>query len=693
MKILTVCSSPDVSLEPITKLLEHSGLSKGLNSEEKNQSYEQWHEQVFDAYEQDGSGLFIKQPLSPGKVWQDMAGQLIYANLTKKQWYWSASKAGWLLDFWHELEPQHRFALIYSPPHVGISQCLLNASEQNADVEIVIQNWINYHFELLRFYRSRQDKCILVNYQQCLAYPGEFIQACKQHLSLDFDEDASLQIDSTVNQMQNIEAVLFNLITKRYPEIDLLFQELEASATPFCKQEESPAALLPDAKEQLAIVWQDYRKFKAQHADDIEIKHHLQQELGELQQTFEKESELVLSQLHQLEKELEFKTLKIEQIEKEKEQETQGLQNKVKTLEETKAALEKQKVQETQTLQNEIGKYQQQNKEHETENELMLLQLHQVQEELEAQFLKTQKIETEREKEKHTLQESIKKQQEAKAALEKQKNQETQALQNKVKTLETAKITLEKQKTQETQALQNKVKTLEETKAALEKQKVQETQTLQNEIGKYQQQNKEHETENELMLLQLHQVQEELEHYFIKYQEQEQNVQSNGILAFIEQKTESDSAIQAQLIQVKQGSNGLGVDLINLQWQEQTWPQYHLQIIEPRIIHDQTSLAAIKLPQQTNDLLPLKTWPPQTADESGAYWAINSDLLASEMTHSSFYPEDIAFLHALLKQLPQWLKTLETTQRVKNNDWSEYYQAIEEIKPALENVFKLQKTT
>jgi len=157
MKILTVCSSPNVSLEPITTLLEHSGLSKGLDSEEKNQSYEQWHEQVFDAYEQDSSGLFIKQPLTPGKVWQDMAGQLIHANLTKKQWYWSASKAGWLLDFWHELEPQHRFALIYSPPQIGISQCVLNASEQNTNIETAIQSWIHYHFELLRFYRSHQD--------------------------------------------------------------------------------------------------------------------------------------------------------------------------------------------------------------------------------------------------------------------------------------------------------------------------------------------------------------------------------------------------------------------------------------------------------------------------------------------------------------------------------------------------------
>lgn len=477
MKILTVCSSPEVSLDPITTLLEQAGLSKGLNSKEKDQSYEQWHEQVFDVYEQDSSGLFIKQQLNPGKIWQDMAVQLLHANLTQKQWYWSASKAGWLLDFWDTLEPQHRFALIYSPPQVGISQCLLKVSQQNANLETVIQNWINYHIELLRFYRSRQEKCILVNYQQCLAYPGEFIRVCKQNLSFDINENTSLQIDSTANQIQNIEEVFFQLTAKHYPEIELLFQELEVSATPFSKQEDSQPGVKSDYKEQLTNAWQDYRNLKAK----------------------------------------------------------------------------------------------------------------------------------------------------------------------------------------------------------------------QNEIEQCKQQIKEQETENELMLLQLNQVQEELEHYFLKFQDLEQNPHTNGIIAFIDQKTDIELPIQAQLIQVKQESNGLEVDLINLQWQEQIWTRYHLQIIQSCVVYGQTSLATIKLPQQTNNFLPLKTWPPQTADKSGAYWAINTDLLVSEMTHSSFYPEDIAFLHTLLEQLPHWLSTLENSMNVKNSHWSEYYQVIEEIKPALDSVFELQK--
>ncbi|MCK5355826.1 MAG: hypothetical protein KAJ63_11950, partial [Methyloprofundus sp.] len=228
MKILTICSSPYVSLKPVTELLEDAGLPRGENSVAKNQSYEQWHKQVFEAYEYDCSGMLVSNPLKPGKVWQDMASQLIQDNLSKTQWYWSDSKAGWLLDFWHLLEPQQRFALIYSPPQLGISQCLLHVDEQMADIEIIVKNWINYHFELLRFYRRHQDKCILVNLQRCIEQPAEFIRVCQQHLGLEIEEQLSVDNLQSLNQLSGIESVLFDLIVKKYPEINGLYQEMEA---------------------------------------------------------------------------------------------------------------------------------------------------------------------------------------------------------------------------------------------------------------------------------------------------------------------------------------------------------------------------------------------------------------------------------------------------------------------------------
>ena len=510
MKILTVCSSPYLSLDPITQLLDEAGLAKGVES--KNQSYQQWHEHVFDAYEQDETGLLIEQALKPGKVWQDMAGQLIYANLDKKQWYWSDSKAGWLLDFWNELEPQHRFALIYSPPQIGINQSLLHLDslEQDKNLESIINSWVNYHLELLRFYRTHQDKCILVNFEDCLAYPNEFIKICKQSLLFNVNEKVSLHVDSIINPMQCIEDELFRFLTKEYPQVEQLYQELKASATAFSSLiEDHPLENEIEDKAYLDAVWKNYKQLQMQQLENTKIN--LQQEIKTLQDNIEKQ-----------------------------------------------------------------------------------------------------------------------------------------------------------ESTKEDEAEQQK-------------------------IEEQLQQNKEYETENELMLLQLHQVQEELEHYFLKYQELEQSVQKNGIIGFIEQKQQSNLP-NAQVIQVKPQSEGLSVELINLQWQQQIWSSYRLEIIKESIIYEQiTTQAAIRLPLQANDLLPLQTWPPQTADETGAYWLINSVLLEKELTQSSFYPEDITFLYQLIKQLSQWLKTLESEDSIKNNDWNEYYQALDILEMNLEPIFDLQK--
>lgn len=109
------------------------------------------------------------------------------------------------------------------------------------------------------------------------------------------------------------------------------------------------------------------------------------------------------------------------------------------------------------------------------ENELLLGQLHQVQEELEGQFLQHQETQ--------------------------------QQLDAQIKTAQTLQAQL--QQAQQAHA--------EQTKAG---------EALKTQLQQTQQQNTELQEENELLLLQLHQVQEELEHYFLKYQDGQQQLEA-----------------------------------------------------------------------------------------------------------------------------------------------------------------------
>lgn len=163
-------------------------------------------------------------------------------------------------------------------------------------------------------------------------------------------------------------------------------------------------------------------------------------------------------------------------------------------------------------------------KEMEQENELLLLQLHQVQEELEQVFLKHKDAEAK------IQAETKAKAEQTKLAAERQE-QIDQA--NKANN-EQAKLVSEL--TQQQADLQQQLKTLSQQKeqqAALVKEQQKEAEVLgsdnKKEITQLKDNVKELEQENELLLLQLHHVQEELEHYFLKYQELEGQPAAGGI--------------------------------------------------------------------------------------------------------------------------------------------------------------------
>lgn len=118
------------------------------------------------------------------------------------------------------------------------------------------------------------------------------------------------------------------------------------------------------------------------------------------------------------------------------------------------------------------------------ENELLLLQLHQVQEELEAVFLKEQELQQEL------------------AAARLARDEQASKLSERQAQVE--------QLTKDCDQL--KKGAMEQQPKTLVKERDEQLSRLQSEI-------KEQQQENELLLLQLHQVQEELEHYFLQYQQ------------------------------------------------------------------------------------------------------------------------------------------------------------------------------
>jgi chromosome segregation ATPase len=235
------------------------------------------------------------------------------------------------------------------------------------------------------------------------------------------------------------------------------------------------------------------------------------------------ENQLLLRQLLEVKEQLEKAFLakqQIEQAEKARGAELQQLQARMAQVEQTRKKLEAT----NQSLQ--AGK-----KEALEENQLLLRQLLEVKEQLEKAFLAKQQIEQAekaRDAELQQLQARMAQVEQTRKKLE-ATNQSLQA--GKKEALEENQLLLrqllevkeqleqaflakqqieqaEKAKGLELQQLQARMAQVEQTREKLEA----TNQSLQ--AG-----NKEALEENELLLKQLHQVQEELEHYFLKYQE------------------------------------------------------------------------------------------------------------------------------------------------------------------------------
>ena len=252
------------------------------------------------------------------------------------------------------------------------------------------------------------------------------------------------------------------------------------------------------------------------------------------------ENELLLNQLHQVQEELERQFLDAQQ----KAQRLEALQQTEASLRQTTAEQqqrlnqqqtqlaqlqerEKAAQQRLQTLQAELGQtkasLETRQREATEENELLLNQLHQVQEELERQFLDAQ-----------------------------QKAQRLEALQQAEASLRQSTAQHQKQLEEQQRAFreqQEHLTALQTQLQAKEQEAQQRLTSLQAELqsarAKATEPPAELLQENELLLNQLHQVQEELERYYLQGQEQSQK------LLELQQQQQRVEQLQAELAALK----------------------------------------------------------------------------------------------------------------------------------------------
>jgi hypothetical protein len=386
---------------------------------------QRWHQEVLAR--QHGVAVSVQKP---GRLWEQLAVDILLANMQAECWGWSGPDALPLLDFWASFEAQTRFILLCEPYEGMLSRFLVSDAPLDS-LHSTVEQWHRTHEALLRFHLRHPSTSTLLWSADVVACPVPFIAHLATAMevpALKADERLCADTRPEPRITNPLRAFVAEQLTSAFPEASALAHEMAASIRRLSEPEETNEVperafgAVRNGPELALELLRGYREESQRHEAAIaavreenlrslsdqerDAQDRTDRASGELKAVAD-ENELLLAQLHQVQEELE--RLFLEQAQANSELEKQSQSNSVlaekrdadaqaravalaerdamrQELDAQKAAradadeqarVARATVDETTARLNDTAK----------ENELLLAQLHQVQEELERLFV------------------------------------------------------------------------------------------------------------------------------------------------------------------------------------------------------------------------------------------------------------------------------------------------------------------
>lgn len=474
MNKILIVGHPLSGYQEVERLLRACGMAPALPSRRDGFLPEQISATLAKAHnapalQRLGEGQAELRQLTPGPVWHGMALDLMLGNIDQPLWGWSDPQAIHWLNYWRDLDPDLHFILVYDRPHSLLTRSQADPATPDTPDALAQQarQWAAYNAALLHFFHRNPQRCLLVHSEQAKRSASAYLNQVRARIDAPWVERIGLdgQAAASLPGPQHAELpaplapdasetgdapdaplalLVADTLLRDQPESRQLYEELQASAN-------LPLALDDEPGRDTALALQAWAALNAQRQRQREQENLLQQlEAGQAQAE-------ALAAEH-------WRLLQAEQHLRNQDSQAHGA-----AIAELSAA--RQQVE-------------QQQRELQQDNELLLTQLHQVQEELERHYLNSQQQATQ-----------------LQVLSEQQQQAEQQAAQLKERL-----AAAEKRAAEEAQHSQAKAQELKTALSELSEWKARPAVDPQL------------SEENELLLTQLHQVQEELERYYLENQ-------------------------------------------------------------------------------------------------------------------------------------------------------------------------------
>ncbi len=249
---IMVVGHPLSGYQAVEQRLYQCGLQPAAVSKSQGLSPSQVSEMLMRAYRVAplDAGQAVEQfsPIEPSPVWQTLALDLLLGNLDQMHWGWSDPQAIYLLDYWKQLDHQMGFVLVYDSPHDTLARIfdLADADCNPTTMDIVIQNWMAYNEALLNFYLGNTERCVLVHTQQ--AHASDCALLMQHHLGLGLvAPDAQTCEQAAGDPMHDLRRFLCSRVLAKHIKLIQLYEDMQSVAHLPYKSE-------PTADEQLAAL-------------------------------------------------------------------------------------------------------------------------------------------------------------------------------------------------------------------------------------------------------------------------------------------------------------------------------------------------------------------------------------------------------------------------------------------------------
>lgn len=361
MNKIAIVGHPSVATETLIDLLHQRGIAPAQPSKREQLLPTDITAMLCQAHQVPAQAhLHAKTALRPlhiGQVWHGLALDLLLGNLDQKAWCWADPRTVFVLDYWRDTDPDLAFILVYDDPARAL---WLEVPDDQPTASDRLDHWVAYNQVLLSFYHRHRQRCLLVHAQQAHKAAHHYLQHLQAALQVPLLEtvpeapQATAAIPSAASHVL-AETLAQAGLTSEDRLHRLAATKMEAYLTPdLLAAHPASAQLYQDLQAVANLPWEAATTHRPSAEEAWQALQHQRQQMTEIA--------VILS---------DEKAALITKLQKEQEKNRQVQAALEASLAQTKAA------EDTELKE---------------ENELLLLQLHQVQEELERYFLENQQL-------------------------------------------------------------------------------------------------------------------------------------------------------------------------------------------------------------------------------------------------------------------------------------------------------------